>query len=72
MTENVIVSLFDPHMIPWGKMKIPNPYCTSARQTYHILEVQLSTPESVVVVQVTNFTEKWKRFSSLIRRLGIK
>ena len=24
-------SFFDPHMIPGGKMKIPKPYCTSAR-----------------------------------------
>ena len=50
------------------KMKIPNPYCTSARHALnHILEFQLSTPENVDVVQVTNFTEKWKhRFSTLI------
>ena len=27
-------SLFDPHMTPGGKMKIPNPYCTSARHAY--------------------------------------
>ena len=30
MTEKVI---FDPHMIPRGKMKIPKPYCTSTRHS---------------------------------------
>ena len=54
------------HMTSGRKMKIPNPYCTSARHALnHILEFQLSTPENVDVVQVTNFTEKWKhRFST--------
>ena len=41
-------------------MKIPNPYCTSARhaRSYDILEYLLSAPEKVDVNQVTNFTEK--------------
>ena len=38
----------------------------------HILEYQLSTPENVDVVQVTNFTEKMKRFRTIIWPLGIK
>ena len=41
--------------------------------TNHILEYQLSTPENVDVVQVTNFTKKKKRrFSTLIWSLRIK
>ena len=39
----------------------------------HILEYQLSTPENVDEVQLTNFTEKEKRrFLTIIWPLGIK
>ena len=44
-------------MTPEAKMKILKPYCASAR-SYHILEFQLSTPENVDVVQMTNFAKK--------------
>ena len=51
-------SLFDLDMTPGGKMNIPNPYCTSARHAHTYVEYQLSTPENVDVVQLTNFRDK--------------
>ena len=36
--------LFDPHLTPREKMKIPKPYCTSTRDIpNHILEYHSST-----------------------------
>ena len=68
MTENVIVR---PSFEPRGKWKFQNQYCTSAR---HVQSYPgLFTPENVNVVEVSNFTEKKKRwFTTLIRHLGIK
>ena len=49
--------IFAPFMTPGGKIKTLNPYCTSAKHMpSHILEYQLSSPENVDEVQVTNFT----------------
>ena len=38
------MSLFDPHMTPWGKTKIPNPYCISARHaiSYSLVSILYS------------------------------
>ena len=41
--------IFEPHMTPEGKIKIPNPYYP---------RVSIVTPENLDVVQVTNFAEK--------------
>ena len=54
------MSLFDPHITPWGKMKSANPYCTSAWHAQSYSEYQMSPPENVDVVHMTNFTEKQK------------
>ena len=57
MAEHVIIR---PHMTPGGKMKIPYPYCTSARHAKSYFRLS-------DVVQVTTFTEEWKRrFLTLI------
>ena len=55
MTENGIVR---PSYDPGGKTTIPNPNCTSARHAQSYLDYQLSTPENIDVINLTNFTEK--------------
>ena len=56
MTENVIVR---PSHDPLGKIKIPNPYCISARHAKSYSSVSImSTPEKLDAVQVANFTGK--------------
>ena len=49
-------SLFNPHMTQGGKMKIPNPYCTSATHSYPRVSI-VYHEKSRWIVQLTNFTE---------------
>ena len=70
MTENVIVR---PSYEPRGQNEILTAHLQDMPN--HILEYQLSTPENVDVIQVTNFAKQKKkksRFSTLIWPLGIK
>ena len=66
--------LFDPHLIPVGKMKISNPYCTSARhaQSYPKVSSVFSWQCRCTSSDKLFLKKKKRRFSILIWPLGIK
>ena len=66
-----ITSLFDPHMTPGGKMKIPNPYCTSARDAQSYPSVSIVYSCKCTCSSRDNLYRK-RRFTTLIWSLGIK
>ena len=63
-------SLFDPHMTQGGKIKIPNPYCTSARLAQSYPRVLIINSWTCRCSSSDNlYRKKERRFSTLILAL---
>ena len=62
-----IISLVDPYLTPGKKIKYQNLITHLQHIPNYFLEYNLSTPENVDAIQLTNFAELEKlRFSTLI------